>query len=64
MSVIFEAMPFGPTRRQGQHGILAIQGLDGRLLIDAKHRRMLRGVQVEADDVGCLRLEVGSLEAI
>lgn len=43
VSVVFKPMAFRPSRRQGPHRILAIQGLDRRLLIDAKHRRMLRG---------------------
>lgn len=35
------------------------QGLDRRSLIHAKHRRLLRRVQIETDDIGRLRLEVG-----
>lgn len=56
--VIFEAMPFRPPRRQGQHRTLAVQGLDRRFLVHTKHRRMLRWVQIEADDVSGLALEV------
>ena len=56
--VIFEPMPFGPPRRQGQHRIFAIQGLNGRFLIHAKHGRMLGWVQIQADDVRSLRLKI------
>ena len=58
VAIVFKAMPFGPPGRQGQHRILTIQGLNRGLLIDTKHGRMLRRVQVEADDVGRLRLKV------
>ena len=33
VSVVFEPMPFRPSRRQGQHRILAVQGLDRGFLI-------------------------------
>src|ERR1700691_46554 len=51
MSVILEAMTFGPARRKRQNRILAIQGLNRGLLIDTKHRSMLRWVQIQSDDV-------------
>ena len=41
VAVVLEAVPLGAPGRQRQHRILAIQRLDGRLLIDAEHRRML-----------------------
>jgi len=56
--VIFEPMPFCPPRRQRQHGILAVEGLDRRFLVNTKHCRLLRRVQVEADDVSGLALEL------
>lgn len=59
MAVIFEAMPFRSPRRQGQHRILTVQGLDRRVLVHTKHGRMLRRVQVETDHIGRLPLEVG-----
>ncbi|ESX41155.1 hypothetical protein X760_31970 [Mesorhizobium sp. LSHC422A00] len=43
--------PFGDARRHGQHRLLAIQGLDLRLLIHAKHDRPVRGRHVKTDDV-------------
>jgi hypothetical protein len=45
MPIVFEAMPLRPTRRQGQHWIFAIQGLDGRLLIDAPPAACCGGVR-------------------
>lgn len=44
--------------RQRQHGGQAIQRLDGRLLIDAKHRRVLRRVQVQPNHIGRLGFKV------
>src|SRR3972149_5162471 len=45
----------------------AVEGLDLALLIDAQHERLLRGIEVEADDVGELLCEarvVGELERL
>ena len=58
MPIIFKPMPFSSPGRQGQHRIFAVQGLDGGFLIHAKHGRMLRWVQIQADDVRRLRLEL------
>ncbi len=58
VSVIFEAMPFRPPRRQRQHRILSVQRLDRGVLIHTKHGRMLRRIQIQPDDIGRLRLEV------
>jgi len=38
--------------RERQHGIKTVQSLNRRLLIDAKDRRVLRRIQVQANDVG------------
>ena len=51
MAVILEAVPFGASRSERQDGIETVQGLDGGLLIDAEHSRMLRRTQIEAEDV-------------
>lgn len=64
MPIIFKPMPFSSPGRQEQHRIFAVQGLDGSFLIHAKHGRMLRRVQVQADDVRSLRLKIRSVEAI
>src|SRR3546814_10246698 len=52
-------MPLGASRRQRQNRVLAIQCLDRRFLVDAKHRCVLRRIQVQADHVSRLALEVG-----
>ncbi len=57
--VIFEAMPLGPPRRQRQHGIEAIERLNGGFLVDGKDRGVVRRIDVEANHVGGLPLEVG-----
>src|SRR4051812_18768314 len=45
-------------RRQRQNRVLAIERLDGRLLVHAEHRCMLWRVQVQPDHLGRLDLEV------
>ena len=56
--VVLQPMPFGSSRRQRQHRIVAIERLNRRLLVHAEHRRVRRRVQVQPDDVGSLLLEV------
>src|SRR5882762_6739691 len=58
MTKILKAMAFRPARGQWQYRVFAIQGLNVRLLIDAKHCRMGRRVQVQANDVRRLLLKV------
>ncbi len=48
------AAPLRHTRHQRQHRRRAVERLDLRLLIDTKHHRCLRRVQVQADDVAHL----------
>src|SRR5204863_8180767 len=55
---ILKAMAFRPARGEWQYRVFAIQGLNVRLLIDAKHGRMGWRVQVQANDVGRLLLKV------
>ena len=59
MPVVLEAVTFGASRRERQDRIETIQGLNGGLLIDAEHGRVLRRVQIEADDVGGFGFELG-----
>src|SRR5438270_13192862 len=40
VAVILEAMALGAPGRERQHRIESIQGLNGRLLVHAEHRRM------------------------
>ena len=44
MAIVFKTMALGPPRRQRQHRIKPVQGLDGGLFVDAKHRRMRGGL--------------------
>ena len=55
---IFEPTPFRAAGRQRQDGIGAIQHLNPGLLVDAEHHHVLRGLQIEADDIGGFRLKV------
>src|SRR6201988_538681 len=58
MPVVLEAVTLGSSRRKRQHGIESIQGLDGGFLIDAEHGGMLRGLQIQADNVGRFAFEL------
>src|SRR5208337_2749864 len=58
VSVVLEAVTFGASRRKRQDGIETIQGLNGGFLIDAEHGRVLRWVQIEAEDVGGFAFEL------
>jgi hypothetical protein len=58
MAVVFEAMPFRPARRQRQHWVEPIQSLDRCLFVNAKHGRMLRWIQVQANDVRRFGFEI------
>lgn len=59
MSVVLEAMTFGASWGERQDGIETIQSLNGGLLVDAEHRRVLRRAQIEAEDVGGFGFELG-----
>jgi len=59
VTVVLEAVAFGTSRRERQDGIETIQGLNGGLLIDAEHGRVLRRTQIEAEDVGGFGFELG-----
>ena len=56
VALILEAV--GASRREWQHRVEPVEGLNGRLLAHAENRRVLRRVQVETDDVGGFGLEV------
>ena len=57
--LVIESATFNPARRERQHAVPVVEGLNGGLLVDAEDRGMTGRVQVESDDVGGLRLEVG-----
>ena len=58
MAVVFKAVALDSSRRERQHGIEPVQGLNGGLFVDAKDGSVLGRVQVKADDVGSLRFKV------
>src|SRR5262245_33679230 len=49
MTEVLEAMPLQATRGKGQNRVQAVKRLDGRLLVDTKHSRMLRWIQVKTN---------------
>ncbi len=57
--LVLESVALDPARRERQHPVPPVERLDGGLLVDAEHGGMAGRVQVETDDVGGLRLEVG-----
>jgi hypothetical protein len=59
VAVVLEAVAFGASGRERQDGIETIQSLNGGLLIDAEHGRVLRRAQIEAEDVGRFAFELG-----
>jgi hypothetical protein len=61
VAVILKAMSLGSARRKRQNRIQAVQGLDGSLFVHAKDSGMIRRVQIKADNVSGLLLEVGIL---
>ena len=58
VAVVFEAMSLGAPRRQRQHWVEPIEGLNRRLFVDGEDRRMLRRIQIQPDHVGRFGLEV------
>ena len=58
VAVILKAMSLGSSWGERQHGVLAIERLDGSLLIDAEHRRVLRRMQIQPNDFGSFGLRV------
>jgi hypothetical protein len=59
MAEVFEPVPLSPPRRERQHRIEAIEGLNGALFVHAEDRRVGRRTQIETNDVGRLGLEIG-----
>ncbi|SPK77522.1 protein of unknown function (plasmid) [Cupriavidus taiwanensis] len=58
VALVFKAMTLGAPRRQRQHPVLAIQGLNGGLLVHAEHHCMRWRVQIQPNHVRSLDLEV------
>ncbi len=61
MAVILKTVSLGSAGRKGQHRIQAVQGLDCSLFVYAKDGGVIRRVQIKADNVGGLLLEVAIL---
>ena len=62
---ILEPMTLSPSRRERQHGIETIEGLDGGLFVHAEDGGMGGRGQIESNDVGGFRFKswiVGSHE--
>jgi hypothetical protein len=62
---ILKPMTLGPSRRERQHGIEPVEGLDGGLFVHAENGGMGRRGQIQSNDVGGFRFEswiVGSHE--
>lgn len=58
MPVVFESVALGATGGKPQHRIEPVQRLNGGLLIDTEHGRMLRRAQVQPDDVRRFGFEI------
>src|SRR4029079_6764347 len=58
MAKVFKSMPLDSSRRQRQHRVKAIEGLNRSFLVDAKHRRMRWRVEVQPNDVGRLSFKL------
>ena len=54
MPLIVMGVPFGLPWSHREQRLGAIQRLDLRFLIDAEHQRVVRRVEIEADDVAHL----------
>ena len=57
--VVLKAVAFSASWRERQDGIETIQGLNGGLLIDAEHGRVLGRLQIEAEDISRFGFELG-----
>ena len=59
VSVVLEAVTFGASWRQRQDRVEPIERLNRRLFVDTEHHGMLRRIEVQADHIRRLRLELG-----
>ena len=55
---ILKAVSLGAPWGKRQHRILAIEGLNRRLFVDAEHGRVLRRMQIKADDLRRFALKI------
>jgi len=59
VAVVLEPVSLGASGRQRQHGIEPIERLNGGLLVHGEEGGVLRRIDVQADDIRRLALEVG-----
>ena len=59
VALVLETVALSPPRRQRQDAVAAVERLDGRGFIHAKHSGMAWRIEIEPDDVGRLAFEVG-----
>jgi hypothetical protein len=57
---ILKPMTLGPSRRERQHGIEPVEGLDGALFVHAEDGGMGRRGQIQSNDLGGFRFEIPS----
>jgi hypothetical protein len=58
VAIVFKAMPLRASRREREDRLEAVKRLNRALLVEGKHGGVPRRIQVEANDIGGLRLEV------
>jgi hypothetical protein len=58
VTVVLKAATLESHRRQWQNRVEPVQSLEGNLLVDAKHRRMLGRFDVQPNNNGCLELKI------
>src|SRR5215510_4560 len=51
VAVVRKAVALSAPRGKRQHGIEPVERLNGRFLVEAEYRRVLRRLEVEPDDV-------------
>ena len=57
---ILDPMTHSPSRRERQHGIEPVEGLDGALFVHAEDGGMGRRGQIQSNDLGGFRFEIPS----
>src|SRR5215210_498874 len=57
MAKVFKAVPFRSPRREWEHRVEPVEGLNRGLLVDAENRRMRGGLEVKTNDGRRLGLE-------
>src|SRR5690348_21541 len=58
VAVVFKSVLFDPAGGERKYRIQAIEGLNRGFLVQAEYRRVLRRIEVKAEDVGGFRLEI------